>query len=384
MHRAPTSLTLLALAWLAAGTGCSLILPQVADKPVIRNPFPQLSRVAVAPFFNQSDEPTVDGRGAAMAYYAELQSVQGFDVVPVGVVEEAMIQHQIDLSGPGEARRLAKILGVDAVAVGSITDYSPYYPPRIGLRVEWYAANPGFHEIPAGYGLPFGTPEEEFIPDDLVYEAELARAKAEFAELTPDCDAACQPLPAPPVSAAGANAPAGRSATAEPTGDLTDPTAAATTRRDPFEAPGVQLAQAQEPLPTPAAADVDASEPVAAPLAVPAIDALGATVTAGAIDMTGACPATAQVGPGRPPCLPQHGPVLSHTQIYFGDDVELTQALEGYAFFNEDRRLGGWDSFLRRPDDFMRFCCHLHISEMLSARGGARKSEVVYRWSDDR
>jgi len=34
-----------------------------------------------------------------------------------------------------------------------VTDYTPYYPPRCGLRVEWYAANSGFHEIPPGYGL---------------------------------------------------------------------------------------------------------------------------------------------------------------------------------------------------------------------------------------
>ena len=29
--------------------------------------------------------------------------------------------------------------------VGAVTDYSPYYPPRMGLAVNWYAANPGFH-----------------------------------------------------------------------------------------------------------------------------------------------------------------------------------------------------------------------------------------------
>ena len=63
--------------------------------------------------------------------------------------------------------------------VGAVTDYSPYYPPRIGLAVNWYAANPGFHPIPAGYGLPWGTAEEEYIPaDSLVFEAEFALAQA--------------------------------------------------------------------------------------------------------------------------------------------------------------------------------------------------------------
>ncbi|MGI9429283.1 MAG: hypothetical protein ACR2NM_11540, partial [Bythopirellula sp.] len=129
--------------------GCSLVLPEISHKPVIRNPFPQLSRVAVTPFFNHSDESTVDGRDFAMAYFSELQQTPGFEVVPLGVVEEAIIANQIDLNGAGEARRLAQLLGVDVVVVGAVTEYSPYYPPRCGLRVEWYTANPGYHEIPA-------------------------------------------------------------------------------------------------------------------------------------------------------------------------------------------------------------------------------------------
>ena len=74
---------LLAACMLPFCGGCSLIVPEVAHQPVIRNPFPQLSRIAVAPFFNQSDEPTVDGRQVAMAYFAELQATPVFEVVPL-------------------------------------------------------------------------------------------------------------------------------------------------------------------------------------------------------------------------------------------------------------------------------------------------------------
>src|SRR5690606_31203341 len=162
-----------AVALLATLPGCSLLLPATSTMPVVRNPFPQLQRVAVAPFFNLSDEPTVDGRLFAQAYFSELQATAGFEVVPLGVVEEAMIAESIDLSTPGDARRLAQVLGVDVVVVGAVTDFDPYYPPRCGMRVEWYAANPGFHRIPAGYGLPWGTPDEEYIPDEVVYQAEL-------------------------------------------------------------------------------------------------------------------------------------------------------------------------------------------------------------------
>ena len=356
---------------IVACSGCSLVLPEVSHQPVIRNPFPQLSRVAVAPFFNQSDESTLDGREVAMAYFAELQRTPGFEVVPVGVVEEAIIAHRVDLSGAGEARRLAEILSVDAVVVGAVTDYSAYYPPRVGLRVEWYTANPGYHEIPAGYGLPWNTPEEEYIPDSLVYESEMALARAQMATQTPDCNGACHTLPAPPVMSDGAGN-VGRG-------------------RDPFEESEVRVAQQVEELPagnlepTPADGDTNASDDS---------NVASETIIAGeSIAATGTlppdwpnescfCPGSPQAE--KPPCLPYHGPVLSHTRIYRGTDPELTQALKSYVYFRDDIRFGGWEAYLQRSDDFLRFCCHMHISEMLSARGGSHKTRLVWRWPESR
>lgn len=348
----PTLLLLAAVCWLPFCGGCALLVPVKAHRPVIRNPFPQLSRVAVAPFFNQSDEPTVDGRQVAMAYFAELQSTPGFEVVPLGVVEEAIIANRVDLNGPGEARRLATILGVDAVAVGSITDFSEYYPPRIGLRVEWYTANSGFHEIPAGYGLPWGTPEEEFIPDSLVYESQMALAKAEMAVKTPDCEGACVPLAAPPV------------------GDA-KPQAEETTL----------MVVDSEVLPASAHArsEVDGATGTSV-----AGGADGALMLNAAQSPDPQCPAPLATSIARPPCIPWNGPVLSHTRIYRGNDADVTEALEGYVFFRDDHRYGGWKSYLSRSDDFVRFCCHMHICEMLSARGGSRKTDVVYRWPQSR
>ena len=121
----------------------------------------------------------------ALAYFNELQLVPGYEVVPVEVTVRAMKDRHIPLNGPADARLLAQILNVDAVVVGAVTDYSPYYPPRIGLQVEWYAANPNFHPIPPGYGLPWGTPEERHIPAPLVFEAEMALAKAQLKTQTP-------------------------------------------------------------------------------------------------------------------------------------------------------------------------------------------------------
>jgi hypothetical protein len=76
--------------------------------------------------------------------------------------------------------------------------------------------------------------------------------------------------------------------------------------------------------------------------------------------------------------------VLRHTRIFLASDPDFAEALQGYAFFQDDHRIGGWRSYLNRSDDFIRVCCHLHISEMLSARGGSRKTRVVRRWPESR
>jgi hypothetical protein len=398
MRKKLQSLSLIGV--LAAASGCNLVLPEVIHQPVIRNPFPQLSRVAIAPFFNQSDESTVDGRQFALAYFAELQSTPGFEVVPLGVVEEAILDHKIDLSGPGEARRLARILGVDAVVVGSVTDYSPYYPPRCGLQVEWYTANSGFHEIPTGYGLPWNTPEEEFIPDELVYQAQLEYARDHMSLMSPDCNDLCEMLPQPPPGQKAIDANDGTN-TKETNG---------VSNQKPFQqssqtANMIQPVQAEMELRTGGNRNNGQKKLT---LAQPSgIAQNGTTTTADSLAGSmlgvdsGIAPGCAPLATpdcwldhnyslpaprqgSRPPYALHHGPVLRHNNIYNGHDPHLTQALQGYVNIRDDARFGGWESYLQRSDDFIRFCCHMHISEMLSARGGSRKTRVVWRWPESR
>jgi hypothetical protein len=393
--------SLLAGVMLASSPGCGLW--EVTHQPVIHNPFPQLSKVAVAPFFNQSDEPTVDGRKFAMAYFAELQATPGYEVVPLGVVEDAILAHHVDLSHAGEARRLAHILGVDAVVIGSVTDYTPYYPPRCGLRVEWYAANAGFHEIPPGYGLPWGTPEQEFIPQPLVFEAEFAQAKAQMAAQTPDC-------PAPPL-----DPPRRRIISEEP--QMSPPalqsesSTGVPTRAKKSDKPGDDSPRpADKSNGGPGASDSSDSETTGATRTAyeeqiseeelppgssgghavlpPQSESYSDDGTTGAISAYGAQSSgwpdlgelvQPSASAGRPPCVPYNGPVMTHTRIYQGNDADFAEALCNYYHFRNDARFGGWETYLQRSDDFIRFCCHVHICEMLSARGGADQTRVVWR-----
>jgi len=336
-------------------SGCSM-LPEIAHQPTLHNPFPQLSKVAIAPFFNLSDEPTVDGRQYALAYFNELQLVPGFEVLPVGVVERAMLDHKVALRSPDDARHLAQLLGVDALVIGAVTDYSPYYPPRCGLQVEWYAANPCFHPIPPGYGLPWGTAEEEQIPAPLVFEAEMALAREQLKTQTPSYDVSPSDAGAGSVKPPDQSAHGGQGSPEQP---------------GLPEMPGSGVEPLSYPTPSP---DTTATD--------------GATVTSGSgvapywPDPRGFVPPPPS--PHPPTCRPSGGPVMGHTRTYNGHDPEFTEALATYYFFRDDARFGGWQGYLERSDDFIRFCCHMHVCEMLSARGGAGETRVVWRWPEIR
>jgi len=349
---------------LPALAGCS-VLPEISHQPTLHNPFPQLSKVAVAPFFNLSDEPTLDGRQFAEAYFNELQLVPGFEVVPVGVVEQAMLRHRIQFAGasaPDEARRLAEVLGVDAVVIGAVTDYSPYYPPRCAMQVEWYAANPCFHPIPAGYGLPWGTPDEADIPGPLLFETEFALAKEQLATQTPGYEYTVL-TPAGPMP----NQSKATGTDDGPAGQMAPPAAAPhmNTQRD------VWIEESSHEVPTPGETSSE----------VPAAGGeLG--FPPNWPDPNGLIPPPPRTAPQE--CCPTKEPVLRHTQAYNGHDTDFTEALAGYYYFRDDARFGGWQSYLERSDDFIRFCCHMHIWELLSARGGAGETRVVWRWPEFR
>ena len=196
----------------------------------------------------------------------------------------------------------------------------------------------------------------------------MALARAQLESHTPDCQGAYERLPAPPES----NEPLGSE------------------QSDSSSQWDIEVANHEEELPVGedlplldesdaiASDTTDASDPIVTN---------GPTATDGSMGPNWpgeSCPVPTAPLAGRPECLPHYGPVLKHTRIYHGTDPDITQALQGYVYFRDDARFGGWESYLQRSDDFVRFCCHMHISEMLSARGGSRKTRVVWRWPESR
>lgn len=312
----------------------------------MHNPFPQLKRIAVLPFYNQSNEPTVDGEAVAEAYYAELQMIPGFEVLPVGVTRNIYVQYSQAFGEPttgAEFQRLAQTIGVDAVVVGSVTDFDAYYPPRMALTTNWYAANPGFHPIPPGYGLPWGTKAEKHIPRRIKQEAEFELARQQLATQTP------------------------RQLTELATGNAVQASADVDEPMQPGTLPGDEYA-AGETFPLPDAAMLaDSADFVQSPPLPPDWPSpLGLIPDA--------------PHPTPPPLNPQSQPIISHTRLYQGNDAYFTERLTNYVENNDDARTGGWQNYLKRSNDFIRFCCHLHIAEMLESRGGRDQSDLILRW----
>lgn len=298
-----------ALGLCAGNAGC------VMFEVGVTNPVAGLSTVAVAPFFNLSAEPTVDGRRFAEAYFAALQQTPGFEVVPVGVVEQAIHDHRLEMSSPDDALKLAEILRVDAVVVGAVTDYSPYYPPRLGLKVAWYSPYPW-----------------EFIPGIATHEeARKLTLKSDKSfpwQRKGDCEPATE-LTCPPAAMSAPPQIRGQSPDAVTSGSWWNRMLRRTGDAQPVM--------------------------IAPPSGV-------AGTYSGSI-------------PGFNP----REPLMSYVRLFDGADPRLTARLRDYRELSGDLRSGGWEAYLQRSEDFIRFTSHVMVVEMLQLHGGESMRRVVIK-----
>jgi len=392
----PLATTACALVMMCWAPGCTLI-PETRHRDRIHNPFPQLKRVAVLPFFNQSSEPTVDTDLVAESYYAALQAVPGFEVLPVGVAKAQWLQYSRTHGEPrtgAEFQKLARQMGVEAIVVGSVTDFDAYYPPRMAMTVHWYAANEGFHPIPAGYGLPWGTKHQDQIPRRIAREAEFELARSQLTTQTPQV-ASGEVIATAAHGTVGSGFDVGsgvqinnrlRPSNGEVSLQPPAGTAAANPFTDPF---------GDGHLPAPPELSASGNTVHGAIAGDDVIDAPIIVAEDGTIHLGDLGPPDAPLPPDwpdstdlipdppspvRPVAARNHRPVLTHTKLYRGDDSYFTTRLADYVETGDDARPGGWQGYLKRSEDFVRFCCHLHIAEMLESRGGSEQSDLILRW----
>lgn len=416
-------LLLLCAAILSHACGCNF-LPDVRHQEQFHNPFPQIRTVAILPFRNQSETPTISGERVSLAFSHELQAVPGFEVLPVGVVESqlSLFEEQYlrrPVATPQDFQDFAHYLGADAVIHGAITDYDPYYPPRLTLKTNWYTANPNFHNVPVGYGLPWGTKQEKQIPEWIKLEAERELATEQMVSQTPaepqvDTVAASQRSKPPKsiknesvVTAAHVNPlrsdePVGTSVATNAANDqviaannfqlVWNEVGGDETPRDKESSvpskPQPPVRNAEPSLDAPRNGKSTAQVAPSAPAnnAMPPHSLLEAPVDTNAVaaspirwpDPEGFIPP--MPSSTAPQAIKFTGPVISHMATYNGANEDFTNELEHYYYFRDDGRFGGWEAYLQRSEDFIRFCCYLHIKQTLVGRGGQLKNRTVVRW----
>jgi hypothetical protein len=72
-------------------------------------------------------------------------------------------------------------------------------------------------------------------------------------------------------------------------------------------------------------------------------------------------------------------PLMAYTRVFDGADADLVAALRDYVELNGDLRSGGWEGYLHRSDDFIRFTSYRMILEMLSLHGGEGKHRLIFK-----
>jgi len=429
--------------------GCTIV--QVG----VTNPVPCLSKVAVAPFFNLSQEKAVDGRRFALAYFAELQKVPGFQVVPVGVTEQAIFDNDLEMDTPQDALELARILGVDIVVVGAVTDYDPYYPPRVGLQVSWYSPNsmnvptslePSSHEFDSKFSEPVRT--ERFQTDvacpKVSYHgpARIPAAGTVVRAQTPEVEEGIlsdwQPFPltespADTGQAAVDEQPAVDVSTVAPLQQESPPDLSATEPQesrkdastsspDTMSDAASEVSESVAPRSFPRGGDTAGTDQVVeAPAAEkvrsadPQTSLIGASIETANYNDCDECSGNAfwqeasfwEGSPTPPPTPPVPTPtssvtpqlsdppipapkarlrqpdplqpLMSYTRLFDGADADLLARLRDYVELSGDRRSGGWEAYLHRSEDFIRFTTHVMIVEMLTLHGGETRRRFVFK-----
>ncbi len=148
MHRRPhlaTTLALLvaAISSIAGFPGCTNHKQAWNDEPFsLRSPYTTQRDVVwvIAPIRNESGVSVADELRLADSLVSTIQEIRGVSAVPMNRTLAAMRAAGLpEIDNAAQATALARRMNADAVLVGSLTDWDPYEPPRLGLAIALYA-----------------------------------------------------------------------------------------------------------------------------------------------------------------------------------------------------------------------------------------------------
>lgn len=106
-------------------------------------PAPPPRVVAVAPVLNLSGTEDFDPLKLTDLIASEFVSFDNVAVIPVNLTLAELERHgMVAVETPEDALELARALGADATVVTAVTEYNPYYPPVVGMVMQWYGVRP--------------------------------------------------------------------------------------------------------------------------------------------------------------------------------------------------------------------------------------------------
>ncbi len=323
--------------------GCSALQPRV------RNPYPNVFRVAVLPFNDLTPRGTGVQQGLNTAeltsmFASELQQIPTFEVLPTAQVEYVMNQHRLGIfdgsvyrvptSQPELVQSIARLLDVDAVLVGDVLEYQVDYPLRLGVHVEFYT---GEQSKP--------IPESAWKPTTLDISIPIPELKCPIVFCTPSL---------------GKLMPHGRRQCADPhphpkEGDVKPNESSDSKSQSGSAKPGTNSGKPSKDNPKTTIVPVGYVE-----------------TNHGHHGAKLASNQPAEVDKTKPDQPPEPtGPfVLRHTRVFDGANRGLTERIRDYQHFREDRRAGDYRGYLLRSEDFMRYCAQRTLIEMLESAGG--------------
>jgi hypothetical protein len=92
---------------------------------------------AVAPVLNLSGQRQVDALLQADLLYSQVQQIEGITAIPVNRVAEAYARLGVmSVQSSSQAVEVCRMLGADAILVGTVTIFDPYNPPKFGVALQ--------------------------------------------------------------------------------------------------------------------------------------------------------------------------------------------------------------------------------------------------------
>ena len=118
--------------------------PSRKPRPPMASEAPYPALIAVAPFSNESGVPIPPSEILQIGdgVVANVNQVRGWNAVPLNRTIQKMRQLGIsEIPDLKTAARLVQAMEVDAIILGTITEWDPYDPPRVGANAILLAAN---------------------------------------------------------------------------------------------------------------------------------------------------------------------------------------------------------------------------------------------------